>query len=200
MKKKIRKILLGTSTDLFFPQNAIEDGKFKIYFYGHLIPLQGQEYILEAACLLEKHDDIVFLMGGSVAKKKYDDGSFKNVIFKENVFKEKLAEDIQGSDVCLGIFGDTIKSKRVIPNKIYDYVACRKPVITADTPAIRELFDENDLYLVPTANSEALAKAILKLKEDSDLREKLAENSYNKFTQNCTPKILGKELLKIISF
>ena len=39
----------------------------------------------------------------------------------------------------------------------------------------------------------------MKLKENIVLREELAQNAYDKITQNCTPKILGMQLIKIIN-
>ncbi len=69
-----------------------------------------------------------------------------------------------------------------------------KTVITADTPAIRELFDDQDMVLVKPADPESLAAGILKLKNDPSLREKLAQNGYAKFINQATPKVIGLEL------
>jgi len=198
-KEKFRRVWVGSSI-----KPCVKDGtkkesnKFVVYFYGHLIPLQGQEYILESAQLLKNYEDILFKLIGSVAKRKYESLDYKNVSFEENINYEKLGESIKKGDVCLGIFGLKEKTNRVIPNKIYDYLVCWKPVITADSLAIRELFGEGDLYLIPPANSKLLAETILKLKEDKKLRENLAQNGYNVFMQNATPKLLGKRILDII--
>jgi len=43
------------------------------------------------------------------------------------------------------------------------------------------------------ANPEALAEAILTLKDDEKLRDKIAENGYRLFKEKLTPKAIGKE-------
>ncbi|OGD33356.1 hypothetical protein A3C78_02280 [Candidatus Azambacteria bacterium RIFCSPHIGHO2_02_FULL_45_18] len=74
----------------------------------------------------------------------------------------------------------------------------RKPLITADTPAIRELFGEEELLLVKAANPESLVEGILKLKNDPVLRARLAKNGYHKFMKSASCKVLGGEFKKVI--
>jgi len=199
-KEKFERVFVGSFAQTFLFTKAIKkNDKFVVSFYGFGIPLQGLKYILKSADKLKDDKDIVFNIIGSKIKRRYGKKELLNINFIEDVPYEKLLELISQSDICLGIFGDTQKTQRVIPNKVFDCAALKKPVITADTPAIRELFDKNDLYLIPTADSEALAEAILKLKNDAVLREKLAKNGYNKFASNCTPNILGKQLINIIN-
>ena len=81
------------------------------------------------------------------------------------MIRDKIVE----ADLCLGIFGNTDKAKRVIPNKVYECLAVGKPVITADTPAIRELFEDGELVFVSVADHISLAKAIMALKNDESL-------------------------------
>ena len=39
------------------------------------------------------------------------------------------------SDILLGIFADSHKASRVIPNKFYQSIACSRPIITRDSYA-----------------------------------------------------------------
>ena len=106
---------------------------------------------------------------------------------------------IKCASICLGIFGDTAKTLRVIPNKVYEAIAMKKPVITADTPAIKELFsDKQNIVLCETACPRDLAVKILELKNNQELRDKIAENGYKVFKNKATPKIIGKELINSI--
>lgn len=198
-KEKFHRIFVGSFAENFSFTNIIKkNDKFIVSFYGYLIPLQGLNYIIESVKKIEQYKDIRFNIIGSKIKRKYKNREFLNVNFIEDVPYEKLLELTNQSDICLGIFGDTQKVQRVIPNKVFDAVALRKPVITADTSAIRELFDENDLYLVPTANPQALSEAILFLKNNTNIMEKMAKNGYNKFIQKTGKAILSKKLKQIV--
>jgi len=198
-REKLERVFVGSFAESFSfrREGGIDKDEFDIVFYGFLIPLQGLSYILESAKRLEKYKDIKFNIIGSKIKKHYENQNFSNVNFLEDLPYEKLLEKINQSDICLGIFGDTQKAQRVISNKVYDCVAMKKPVITADTPAIRELFDENDLMLIPTADSTALANAILSLKNNPEKMEKLAQNGYDVFVESANMLILGRQLKAI---
>ncbi len=197
-KEKFERIFVGSFAETFaLPKNVKKNNKFIISFYGFLIPLQGIKYVLESADILKNNKDIRFNIIGTKIKSKYKDKEFSNVNFLDDLPYRELIELMNFSDICLGIFGDTGKTQRVIPNKVYDCAALKKPVITADTPAIRELFSENDLMFIPAANSKKLSEAVLSLKNNPEKMEKLAENSYNKFIQNAKIHILGEQLKKI---
>ena len=77
----------------------------------------------------------------------------------------ELAEYIAFSDLCLaGHFSSTVnKAKRTIPGKAYIYQAMRKKMILGDSPANRELYEENNKVLFcKMGSSKELKKKILK--------------------------------------
>ena len=63
---------------------------------------------------------------------------------------------------------DINKAKRTIPGKAYIYRAMEKPMILGDNSATRELYSEDmdGIYFVEMGNPQALAKKILKIKEE----------------------------------
>ena len=80
--------------------------------------------------------------------------------------------EIQAAGCALGIFGTGAKAARVIPNKAFQAIACATPLITADTPAARELLtDGHDALLVPPGDPEALAAAVRRLAADRALAD-----------------------------
>jgi len=205
-RDKFKKIWIGANDQVFQPGGTLQktDNLFRVIFFGTYVPLQGAEYIIRAAKILEADKDIIFYFIGKGQDKPKsinlaNELKLKNIEFIDMMRPEDLRVKICESDIVLGLFGDTPKTPLVIPNKVYEALAMKKPVITADTEAVRELFDGNDMYLVKPANPEELAGAIIKLKDNPGLRDKLAENGHNKFKENASHQILGERLLKIIN-
>jgi glycosyltransferase involved in cell wall biosynthesis len=201
-QSKIHPIYIGFNDKIFFPIESAAQKKFIVSFHGTFIPLQGIPKIIEAARILKDDHDIQFVIIGNgqenekVIKliQKYD---LKNIEKIERIDQSLINAHINKADVILGIFGDTPKAARVIPNKLYEGMAVRKAVITMDTPAIREVFSKDELMIVP-GNPEAIAAAIVKLKNHDILRKQLAENGYKRVKDEFSQKPLGKKLREFL--
>lgn len=199
---KSHVLYVGADDAIFYPRKNIKgDNIFRVLYYGHFVPLQGIDYIIEAADMLKNNNDIKFKLIGRGQdmlriKTMIERKKLKNIEFIDTLMpREKLTEEIAFSDVCLGIFGKSDKAGRVIPNKVYECLAMRKAVITGDTPSVRELFqNRKDLLLCERANAQAIADSIIKLKNDRTLRIKISEGGYKSFKSKCSTKILCKGL------
>lgn len=204
-KNKFKRIWIGANDENFKPIESVEknDGLFRVIFFGTYVPLQGAEYIIRAAKILESHKDIVFVFIGKGQDKPKNlhlaqELGLKNVEFIDMMGPEDLKLKIAQAQISLGLFGNTPKTPLVIPNKVYEALAMRKPVITADTVAMRELFDDTDMLLVKPASPSAIAEAILKFKSNPGLMSQVAENGYKKFKNFASSEILGSQLKEII--
>jgi glycosyltransferase involved in cell wall biosynthesis len=205
-KGKIHPIPIGADNSIFYPRtnsNSESDDPFRIWFHGSYIPLQGIEYIIRAAAQLEKKN-VVFDIAGE--GQTYD--KIERLISKYNlnnvnqlgwVDYESLPEYIAQSDLCLGIFGTTGKTGRVIPNKVFEYLAMGKPVITGDSAAMRRQFNHgNDIFLCDRGNPDAIARSIESLMSNVELRNQIAESGYKKFSSSFTPEIIGAQLIDVL--
>ena len=205
---KFRKILLGANTDLFQRQDGpmlSKDGaQFNVVFWGNFIPLQGVEYIIRAAKILEQHSVKFYLVGGGGQtmpenKKLVHNLGLNNVEFTGKLSQEDLNRKIVDADVCLGAFGGGIKTDVTIQNKIFEALAMGKVIITSRTTAIEEILtDGENCILCASANPQSLADKILMLAHDKELKDRIAVNGYEFFKKNLDEKILGSELKKII--
>ena len=197
---KFRRVWVGTDDRIFYPRSARANEKIQVFFHGSFIPLQGVEVIIRAAKLLEKENVEFQILGRgqtfAMVMKLARELSPTNIQFIDRVAYEDLPGYIAAADICLGIFGKTDKTSRVIPNKVYEYAACRKPIISVDTPALRELFDGADIKMIKPDKVE-LAAAIMELKNSETLRDRLAENAYDKFINNARPLLIGRGLINI---
>ncbi len=77
-------------------------------------------------------------------------------------------------DLPRGLRRRATKAARVVPNKVWQAMAAGRPVVTADTPGVREVLSDGvDALLVPPADPAALAAALARLAADPALRARL---------------------------
>ncbi len=203
---KIKVLYIGINRDdLPLPHETDNSGKFKVGFYGKFIPLQGSTQIVEAAKILADHDDIEFeLIGDGFEFKKVRHlatGIYKlpNIAFLGSLGYKELLQKITGHDICLGIFGSSLKADLVIANKVYHYAGFGKAIITKNSKAIREIFtDEEDILLCST-DPEDIAQKILKLKNDEELRKNLGNKAYEKIAVDFHEEKIAQSFIDSVS-
>jgi glycosyltransferase involved in cell wall biosynthesis len=198
---KLQILPVGVNTDDFKPAPQQHTGNtFIAGFYGGFIPLQGTKMIVETANYLREHTDIHFRLIGDgfeykAMKKLAEQYQLTNISFPGWVDYNKLAEEVNAFDICLGIFGETQKADVVIPNKIFHYASLRKAIITKDTPAIREIFEDGRDILLCKNTPADIAEKILLLKNDPAQREQIATRCYEKITTSYNHVAIGKKFL-----
>jgi glycosyltransferase involved in cell wall biosynthesis len=204
---KFRRIWLGADDEIMYPRTEVaQSSEFSVFFYGGFVPLQGIEYIIEAAKILETRAEPVrfTIVGSGLTYSRMRETAerlgVKTVAFLGWVPYENLPILMSQSHVCLGIFGTPPTTQRVILNKVFDALAVRRAVITADTLAIGEagLVHGEHLWLCAAGSGEALADAIVKLKHDTCLRETIAENGYRYFCSHFSIDVIAKEMVPVI--
>jgi glycosyltransferase involved in cell wall biosynthesis len=113
---------------------------------------------------------------------------------------DRLGDEIRGAGCALGIFGATPKAQRVIPNKVFQALACAAPVVTADTPAARELLrDGESALLVPVADAAALADAVRRLAADASLAQRIATGGRAAYERAASEAVLGARWRELIA-
>jgi glycosyltransferase involved in cell wall biosynthesis len=138
----------------------------RVLFYGQFIPLHGIDTIVGAARLMSAEAVEWTLIGrGQEApriRRMLAATPLPKLRWIEWVDYADLKHWIADADVCLGIFGTSDKAASVIPNKVFQIVAAGRPLITRDSPAIRELLEpvSQCVYLVPPGEESALAEAV----------------------------------------
>ena len=186
--KKVAVCFVGAEERVFRPGWA-PDEPFRALFVGKLIPLHGLGVVLEAARLLP---DVGFRIVGSGQQAGLLDARPPNVTCVPWVEYERLPAELHGAGCALGIFGTSAKAARVIPNKAFQALACGTPLVTANTPAARELLaDGVSALLVQPGNPEALASAIGRLAEDPALAERIGARGHAVYRAEASEDVLG---------
>jgi glycosyltransferase involved in cell wall biosynthesis len=161
-------VWVGAEATHFHPTTAAtpRGERLIVLFYGQFIPLHGIETIIQAA-RLTCDDPIEWQLIGKGQEADriatlLVEHPLPNLRWDTWVNYAQLPERIASADVCLGIFGTSEKAASVIPNKVFQIVAMGRPLITRDSPAIRELLDDAFpcVRLIPSADPTALAEAV----------------------------------------
>jgi len=207
-REKLSVLYLGYDDNTFYPRDVhpTEDPqKFIVFYYGSFLPLQGIEYIIRAAKLLERETAIKFEIAGRGStyrkiRRLARDLATTNVEFIDWIPYHQLPIAIARASICLGGHFSAIgKAQRVIAGKTYQFLAMGKPTIVGDNPANRELFThKKNVYMCRMADEEALAAAIMALKDDQRLREQIAAEGFRLVTTTLNTEKLSQNLLSII--
>jgi glycosyltransferase involved in cell wall biosynthesis len=185
---RVEVCFVGAEDRLFRPGWQPEV-PFHALFVGKLIPLHGLETILAAAALAP---EIPFRVVGSGQLEPLLGARPANVDWVPWVEYEDLAGEIQAAGCALGIFGTGAKASRVIPNKAFQAIACATPLVTADTPAARELLtDGEDALLVPPGDAPALAAAVRRLAGDAAFSARVGSAGRETYESCSSETVLG---------
>ena len=187
--ERLEVCFVGAEERLFRPGWTPQE-PFTCLFVGKLIPLHGLPTILGAACAAP---EIRLRLVGSGQLEPLLDNRSPNVEWIRWVDYERLPEELHRAGCALGIFGTSDKAQRVIPNKAFQALACGTPLVTADTPAARELLvDGESALLVPPGDAAALAAALRRLASDPGLARKLGDGGQAAYRQHASEYVLGR--------
>ncbi|MEM7689358.1 MAG: glycosyltransferase [Pseudomonadota bacterium] len=173
---RIETVLVGAEP-LFSPAAKLlpvedilgpDDGRPIVLFYGQLIPLHGVPTIIEAARLSDDSARWIIIGRGQLQPlvegrvREGGEALARKLTWIPWVDYEKLPSVIARADLCLGVFGASDKSARVIPNKLFQQAAMGKPVLTRSSPAVDPLARAfpQAILTVPADDPQALADAV----------------------------------------
>jgi glycosyltransferase involved in cell wall biosynthesis len=186
--ERLAVCFVGAEERVFGPGWAPEE-PFTALFVGKLIPLHGLETILAAARIAP---ELRLRVIGSGQLHDLLRSRPPNVEWIPWVEYELLPGELNRAGCALGIFGTSDKAHRVIPNKAFQALACGVPLVTAETPAARELLvDGESALLVPPGDPAALADALRRLTTDPALARRLADGGLAAYREQAGEDVLG---------
>jgi glycosyltransferase involved in cell wall biosynthesis len=167
--------------------------------YGKWSPLHGADVVLGAAHLLRGEPFRFVLIGEGQVSAELRSAIAARGLTNVEWLGQLPAKELRGrtlaADVCLGVFGRSEKAGRVVPNKVFDALACGRPVVTAGSDGAREwLRDGESALLTPAGDSAALAAALRRLLAAGE-RARLGEAALGLYRRAFTPAAVAGELL-----
>ena len=190
--------------DKEFSEKFQLQGKFVAGYVGTHGLAHALDSIIEAAELLKGENNIriVFAGGGadrSRLERMVETRCLYNVVMIPRQPKENMQKIWSLCDVSLVSLKDTPLFSTAIPSKIFESMAMKIPIIISvpEGEATEIVITEKAGLIVPPENSNKLAGAILKIKNDIELHSNLAVNSglaASKFNR----KVLALDMLNHI--
>lgn len=172
----------------FKPTHPIlnNDNKLNITYVGSLIKNRGVDLLLEAAKKLP--DYCINIIGGVGdelinAQNYLKENNINNVNLLGHKSHHEIYKFYSHSDILiLPMSGkESHTQKYASPNKLFEYMASGKPIISANLPSVREILvdGENSILFEPD-NVIDLIHKIKILSDDKTLKIKLGKNSRKK--------------------
>ena len=205
--ERICVLPVGAEEALFNPQGAVNNSIPEALFFGTFIGLQGATYIAEAIAIYSGPACRVTFLGTGPDRKPCEqivarmDNPLVQVAFEEWLPIAKLARRIGASDLCLGVFGAGEKTNRVIPNKVYQSLACDRPVITMAAEAYpRDLQSSGSGVLkIPPGDPAAIANALADAFSSTPIAGCAAGSPYATYLKYFSNRRIRDELLALLT-
>lgn len=200
-REKIDVIAVGAEDALFKPaasRVASRTGPFEALFYGSFIGLQAPHIIVEAAKRCSA--PVLWTLIGDGPERSRCEAlaeGHENIAFEPPLPYAELPARIQEADLLLGIFGESDKAARVIPNKVYQSLACGKPVVTRRSNAY-PASDTNGLMQIAAGDPEALATEVANLYENKAQLPALGAEAHAYYDANFSAQTIEYQLKSVV--
>lgn len=186
--RKVVTITNGVDLDDFKPgppdaalkaELKAEDKFIVLYIGAHGIS-QALRTIIEAAKILEKNDDILFLFVGEGAEKaalveRTREWGLGNVRFLAGQPREKVRSYYRTADLCLVPLRNIPLFDSFIPSKMFEILGSARPILASVRgESARILSASKAAMVVAPEDAQAVAQGILTLKKDPALRDAMA--------------------------
>jgi glycosyltransferase involved in cell wall biosynthesis len=173
-REKIHLVPNGVDTELFAPtpdRDALRkrldlEGFFVVAYAGSLGYANDVATVLDAAEHLADLPDVRILLVGDGNRRRQAEATalergLTNVIFTGAVPKQRVPQYLNAADVCFCTLLDTPLFRTVYPNKVFDAMACARPVVLLVDGVIRTCVEDADAGIfVKPGNAAGFADAV----------------------------------------
>jgi len=185
-------------------QNEWHGKKVFAYFGAHGLANDLMQ-VVEAAKEMQNYTNILFvLIGDGMQKKslqeKADEYKLKNLQFIDSVPKNDVVDYINAADIGMAILKKTDTFKTVYPNKVFDYMSCKKPILVTIDGITKKLIENAKcgLYAEPE-NLQAFEESV-KVFSTMTKEEllQLGENGFKYVKEHFDRENLAERYIEVI--
>jgi glycosyltransferase involved in cell wall biosynthesis len=162
--------------------------------------------LVDAADALRGRPDILLASVGdgperARCEQAARDRGLANIQFIGAVAKEEMPALVNAADAGLAVLQNNPTFKTVYPNKVFDYMSCRRPVVLAIDGVARRLVCDDaqaGLFATPEDGAE-IARAIVRLCDEPDLAARLGQSGRDWVVLNADRRVLSRKYLEVLS-
>jgi succinoglycan biosynthesis protein ExoL len=153
--------------------------KYTVGFIGAIRYPKQIEYLIDLA----KECDInVFIAGKGIEFKrieKYSENNENVEIYGEYVYKEEIRKLYEKVDCIYSVYDANLENVKIaLPNRLYESVYTNTPIIAAKGTYLGDIVEKNEIGItVESKNLKELENAIIKLKEDQNIKLTIKANT-----------------------
>jgi glycosyltransferase involved in cell wall biosynthesis len=184
-------------------ENYKKENKYIVGYAGTMGISNSLDTLVDAAHILADTKDIVFMFVGYGNEKenlKNRAAGLDNISFHDAIPKKAIPTLLKDMDVlCVGAVKSDLYRFGVSPNKMIDYMIAGKPIVQYIESGYDIIQLSKTGLSIETENPQALAKAILEVKQlNSEQLEQIKVNGLKFVMENHEYKILSKRYLDIM--
>lgn len=176
-----------------------ERKEITIFYSGLITKSRGLEHMMKAT---EDPDNIRLIIAGTGPDKDLFENQAANAKNRVQYLGwlpsyEDVIEKTSEADIIFRFSDPKIpKTKYESPNKLFEAMMCGKPIIVSDGSSMANIVrEENCGLVVPYGDVAAIREAVLKLKNDSQLRQTLGQNGRRAYENRYSWRIMEQRLL-----
>ena len=143
-------------------------------------------------------------MGEGAEKEKIMNLSKKlelnNITFIPQKPKEMMPDFYNIADICLVPLKDVDLFETFIPSKIFEIMACEKPIVASLAGETKYILNEaQSAITVEPENTDQIAKAILEIKNNPQKAKKMGKNGREFVVENYSRSSLADKYLNVLN-
>ncbi len=178
-----------------------ESGHFLVAYTGNHSGANGLEAFIKACTLIDDPTIKFLLIGKGSDKPKLMDYAktigAENVLFFDPVRKDNIPYVLELIDIAyMGLKKESLFRFGISPNKLFDYLLAKKPVLYAVEASNNPILDADCGITAQAENPEAIAAAVTEFFALPEERlTEMGENAYQYVIQNHDYKVLADRFL-----
>src|SRR3989338_3151067 len=201
--KKISVHYVGTDDTGFYFDSAIQKlPQFTVVFRGMFLAEACADVVVRAAKELEGKNIAVRVIGRGLLlpeiEKLVAELKPANLeLITARLPVEKLRQKMLECHLSLGQLADHPRVHTTIPHKAFESMSMKLPYLTGANKGVLEVLDEGQTcFTIPPGDHHAPARKTPGPRDRPADLERVAENAYELYRQEFTPKILAKKILQ----